>query len=106
MTLYHVTHVDNLDSILQNGLIPTIGKYSKEMGETEPAVWLFQDLDTAEEMTPVWLYPFYGYDLVYLSVELPDDYPLDYSSGSDCEVCVLETITPDHISVYDEYLID
>ena len=41
MELYHVTKGENVASILQKGLIPTIGKYAKEMGEYIPSVWLF-----------------------------------------------------------------
>ena len=41
MTLYHVTPLSNLDSILRTGLQPQIGEHSLSAGETVQVVYLF-----------------------------------------------------------------
>ena len=40
-TLYHVTTLDNLNSIIRNGLVPNIGDRSKKLGETESRIYFF-----------------------------------------------------------------
>ena len=101
MLLYHVTKAENVPSILKNGIIPKRGKYANEMGETSTSIWFFQCLEDADEMAPIWLEPFYGTDLVFLEVELPDDYPLEYT-GSDYEVCISSVIPPKYIRVLEK----
>ena len=98
---YHVTPSKNVTNILKEGLIPKIGNYSKEMGENIKAVWLFPDIDDAEEMTPIWLESFYEEELTILEIDLPDDIPVE-CSGSDYEVYVTRTINPKYIKIYDE----
>lgn len=99
MKYYHITKSCNVNNILKNGLVPTLGDYALEMGEYEPSVWLFIGIDEAEEMAPVWLEPFYGDDLVMLEVDLPDNFPIDYT-GSDYEVVSFSTIPPQYISLF------
>lgn len=53
--LYHVTPYDNLESILKNGLIPTIGPRSAKIGGVKPAVYLFQSLDEVEDALMNWM---------------------------------------------------
>ena len=101
MELYHVTKSENVADIMKNGLVPSIGKYATEMGETQKAVWLFPRLEDAQEMIPVWLEPFYGSDLCILKINLPDDFPVEYT-GSDYEVYVTETIRPEYITITEE----
>ena len=48
MELYHVTKSENVADIMKNGLVPSIGKYATEMGETQKAVWLFPRLEDAQ----------------------------------------------------------
>lgn len=98
MILYHVTKKENIEKIMNEGLIPMLGKYAVEMGECIPSVWLFPDIDDAKEMAPIWLEPFYGPDLVYLKVYLPDNTMLEYT-GSDYEVYVTTCIPPSNISI-------
>lgn len=42
---FHVTPMDNLKSILKNGLIASIGERSEDCGESFPAIWLFPDYE-------------------------------------------------------------
>lgn len=53
--LYHVTPSDNLDSILAKGLIPSIGPRSAELGELEPRIYLFRNLDDVETALTNWM---------------------------------------------------
>lgn len=99
MKLYHVTPAQNVKSILATGLLPQIGNYARQMGETTASIWLFSDIDDCLEMTEAWLIPVYGDDLTILEVTLPDDFPLEYT-GSDYEVFVVKPISADHIKVY------
>ncbi len=101
MELYHVTQSKNIKNITELGLIPSIGKYAAEMGETHKAVWLFPGLKEAQEMIPIWLKPFYGVDLSILKVSLPDDFPVEHT-GSDYEVYTAETISPEHITIMED----
>lgn len=101
MKLYHVTPGHNLDGIFKKGLIPQKGAYASEMGESEKAIWLFQTLEDADEMIPIWLEPFFGDDLVILEITLPDDYQLEYS-GRDYEVYTTMKIGPEHIRISEE----
>lgn len=57
-TYYHVTDVENLDSIFINGLIPFIGPLSKQLGETGepiPAVYLFTSEEACRDAMSGWL---------------------------------------------------
>lgn len=51
---YHVTPYQNIDSIMQNGIIPQIGPLSKKLREPHPAVFLFNDIISAEEAIMNW----------------------------------------------------
>ena len=73
------------------------------MGETTPLIWLFPNIDDALEMTPIWLEPFYGDELVFLEVTLPDDFPVDYA-GSDYEIVSYDKIPPEWINQIDPYV--
>lgn len=57
-TYYHVTDVENLDSIFKNGLVPSIGPLSEQLGETGepvPAVYLFTSEETCRDAMSGWL---------------------------------------------------
>ena len=101
MTLYHATKEENICQILSDGLKPRIGKYAKEMGEKEAFIWLFPSFKDAMEMIPVWLEPFYGTELALLRIDLPDNFPLEYT-GSDYEVITAEPIPAEYITLCTE----
>lgn len=98
MRYYHVTPVENYNSIMVNGLVPQIGDRSAGL-ETQPAVFLFpteEDMDTALSS---WLgNEFEDYaenELVSLEVLLPDTF-VTYSDVA-YEVSVTEVIPPELI---------
>lgn len=50
---YHVTLASNLDSIMRDVLVPSIGDRSSALGESGPAVFLFPSREYLEDAT--WL---------------------------------------------------
>ena len=60
--LYHVTTASAIERIRNQGLIPAIGPRSRKAGEDRPWVYLFPDMETAEDAMANWL-----------GDELPDD---------------------------------
>ncbi|WP_346798108.1 hypothetical protein R5M92_04285 [Halomonas sp. Bachu 37] len=52
---YHVTLKENLPSIQAHGLMPMIGRFSKELGETIPAVYLFPSAEACKNALLNWL---------------------------------------------------
>lgn len=108
-TYYHVTDVRNLDSILQDGLVPQIGPLSKQLGdtgETAPAIFLFTSDEACRDAMSSWLGEAFdeldeekGKESrhVILRVELDDDYSDD--DGVFYEKAVYKRIPPDRISI-------
>lgn len=102
--LYHITPLVNVSSILKDGLHPMIGDRSSKLNELEPAVYLFPDMDAAENAWMNWL----GEELeeenevALLAVELPPDACTVDSVGY--EVVVLSVIPPSSIKVLAESL--
>ena len=60
MKLYHVSLLRNLKSIMKVGLEPRIGERSKEIGETEKAVYLFPTIDDMNCALGQWLGDWYN----------------------------------------------
>lgn len=52
---FHVTPVSNLPAILVEGLQPSIGPRSALLGESQPAVYLFQTRSDVENALMGWL---------------------------------------------------
>lgn len=69
---YHVTTLDSLDAIRSSGLEPRIGPRSEELGEPEPAIYLFPSLEDVETALSNWLGEWFEDDvsLVVLEIDL------------------------------------
>lgn len=96
MKLYHITKNDNIESIMQNGLIPQINEKSKSVNETDSLIYLcpYDDI-------PVWKI-ILGYDTV-LCVDLPDDTPVSpYCYSVYMEYTYDKIISPANITVVDD----
>ena len=95
---YHVTPVENLDSILTHGLRPTIGDRSQEIGETDAAVYLFPSYADLVDGLGNWLGECFDDEdeLVVLEV---DGYRLPFCESVGYEITVSEPISPDRIRV-------
>lgn len=52
---WHATPIENLDTILREGLMPRIGPRSRDLGEAEPAVYLFPDLAAVDAAVGSWM---------------------------------------------------
>lgn len=107
MVCYHVTLMDNLNSIMEKGLIPTIGERSEDCGENEELIYLFPTLDDMETALGSWLGEWYngnyGEDIVLASLEinLPDDFPI-YLGEVEYEVVSRKVIEPKFIKFFKE----
>ena len=55
MMHYHVTPLENLAAVLRDGLVPALGPRSLQMGEPEPAVFLFTSYEAMETALSNWL---------------------------------------------------
>lgn len=55
MIAYHLTTLDNYESIIENGLTPQIGPRSEALGETESRIYLFPDKLTCYDALSNWL---------------------------------------------------
>jgi len=53
-TFYHVTRKENLESILENGLIPQVGERSSQLNE-ESGIFMFYSLDDMNNALGSWL---------------------------------------------------
>lgn len=54
-TYWHITPEENVNSILENGLIPQIGARSRNADEPVPAIYLFGSKEEAEDAAMNWL---------------------------------------------------
>lgn len=53
--MYHVTPLKNLESIKKHGLLCKIGPRSQKIGEPVSAIYLFPNLDYANDAVANWL---------------------------------------------------
>lgn len=99
MKLYHVTLRSNLESILSNGLIPDIGERSYDAGETQKFVFLFPTKNDVENAMLTWLGEYYyDEDVVYLEVNLPDNFPIEQGEV-EYEMISRQIIPKEYISI-------
>lgn len=81
--LYHVTLMENVESILKDGLIPQIGERSREFGEEFEAVYMFPSIDDMECALGQWLGEWYNDEygeeipLASLEITVPDQFPIE-----------------------------
>lgn len=81
-TYYHVTLKKNLESILNNGLLPKIGELSRLCDEKEKRIYLFPSLNDMETALGNWLgielNDLYGEstECCSLKITLPNDFPI------------------------------
>lgn len=100
ITLFHVTPISKVDSIMEKGLIPQIGERAKEL-ETKEKVYLFPTYQDCQTALYQWLgdeFDELEEEVVSLKVELPDDFPLEKTC--EWELTSKITIEPSCISFY------
>ena len=106
---FHVTPMENLEGILQNGLQPMIGERSIDCNENKKAIYLFHSISDMDNALLNWLRECFpeDIDLAILQIDVPDGFPITTekdSNGDDFfESVCLEPIPVDYISaIYDE----
>lgn len=100
LTLFHVTPISNLESILEKGLIPQIGERSEGI-EQQDLVFLFKTYEDCETALGQWLgaeFDDLDEELVSLKVDLPLDFPL--LDTGDWEMASVSVIEPTYISFW------
>lgn len=108
--LYHVTPAENIESILANGLQPSIGQRSLELGEDTPAIYLFRSLEDIDNALGSWLGRWFDEHYtepielkvlkIFISKESESQLYL-YDDPVSFEVISYSTIPTDYISVID-----
>lgn len=90
---YHITKKDNLCSIKENGLIPSIGNNAHNFGEIEKAVYLFSDNLTAFDAYSNWFGDCFEEDEDVIILELNEELIKDYKySEAKYEILVSQKI--------------
>lgn len=105
---FHVTPIQNVPSIMKNGLIPQIGERSGAQGEEIPAVYLFPTKDDMDNALSNWLGDWfedtYGPDveLAIIRVSLPKSVFVHYTFDVSYECYVTEPISPKQMFFFTE----
>ena len=99
MTLYHVTHKEDVESILKNGLVPMYGMRT-QITDDRVAVYFFKELDDAfkKDVTTWMTFCLPRECMALLKVTLPDDYPSLHERYG-WEVYSVSMIPPEYIEV-------
>lgn len=82
---FHVTSMENVKSIRENGLVPQIGERSAEIREREENIYLFTSYEAMDNALMNWLGEWYN-----------ENY------GDECELAVLKVLIPPEIEIIDE----
>ncbi len=100
-TLYHVTHQDYLNSIMEQGLLPIYG-YRSQINDDLERVYFFKEIDDDfVKDTHTWMTFFLPREkMVLLKVTLPDDFP-GLRERYGWEVMSENPIAPEYIEVMD-----
>lgn len=95
--VYHVTPTRNLPSIRKLGLIPRIGPNSRQLGETQPLIYLFPTRVDVNDALMNWLGDQYDDDepLSLLTLNVPSS--LLSKSTVDYELISTHIINPKYI---------
>lgn len=77
---YHVTPSKNVPQIMQQGLLAQVGDRSEQLGE-ESGIYLFPDIDSAEDAVANWMGAEFDEDeaLALLEVILPEGVEIEKS---------------------------
>lgn len=111
---YHVCRGSSLTSILERGLIPSIGRNSENAGEATPAVFLFTSRLACEDALQNWLGELFDDDeqLYVLEIMLPENFPVisdvEYEIKTECTIsseCIIEVLDERFIPVRDRGLL-
>lgn len=99
-TFYHVTVSENLESIMEKGLVPSVGERSEQLGEGA-SIFLFPSQEDAEDAVANWLGDQFDEDTAFalLEIYIPVEIEIHRSENVDWEVSVHDPIPPNCIKV-------
>ena len=103
-TFYHVTLLNNLNSIMTSGLIPHIGHLATLCDETKSRVYLFPTQEDMETALSSWLGEAieaeFGekVECCSLKIQLPDNFPI--TEGDVEYECYCEYVIPPKYITY------
>lgn len=105
---FHVTPMENVQNIMEHGLVPKIGERSGAQGEETPAIYLFPTMDDMDNALSNWLGEWfediYGPDveLAIVKAFLPPDIYVHYDLSVAYECYVTEPIPSQHLFFFTE----
>lgn len=105
---FHVTPMENVQNIMEHGLVPQIGERSGAQGEEAPAIYLFPTMDDMDNALSNWLGEWfedtYGPDveLAIVKAFLPPDIYVHYALSVAYECYVTEPIPSRHLFFFTE----
>ncbi|MGN8632897.1 hypothetical protein ACTNEW_15280 [Blautia sp. HCP3S3_G3] len=103
-TMYHITSIDNWESIQEYGLVPQYGFLSDMVMEQLPGVYMFLEKDEVNYAMQHWFGDMirYVYDrekLILLEIQIPDDFGIEERFG--WEAISRSTIPAEYIKIVD-----
>ena len=100
-TLFHVTPISNVKSILKDGLLPQLGERSQQVEDEKEGVFMFSNYESCEHALCNWLgeeFEELEEELITLKIELANEFPLEQET--EWEMISRKTIDPKYISLY------
>jgi len=104
---YHVTPTSNLESIIKNGLQPSIGERSLDRGENEQRIYLFTSKQACEDALSTWLGEcFENEEPEFLTILEIDPAGITGISEASFEIACCHIISASFIiAIYDEFFL-
>lgn len=87
--VWHVTPVENLESIISDGLKPAIGPRSAELGEKVEAIYCFDSPEDLENALSNWMGDVFDEDqvLALLELDVPENALAGEGAGFEVVIC-------------------
>lgn len=104
-TYYHLTPLENLDEILQQGLQARYGERSELAGESEAAIFLFTSAAAVDDACLNWLCDYFDEDQALAALAVNMDHLPEYHTDDSFEVAVWEGIGPEHLTLISKDLL-
>lgn len=105
---FHVTPMENVQNIMEHGLVPQIGERSGAQGEETPAIYLFPTRDDMDNALSNWLGEWFedaycpDAELAVIKVSLPKDVYVHYDRTVLYECYVTEPIPSKQLFFFTE----
>lgn len=106
---FHVTPIENVQNIMERGLVPQIGERSCAHGEESPAIYLFPTMDDMVNALSNWLGEWFedaygpNVELAIVKAFIPPDIYVHYDPSVAYECYVTEPIPPKQLFFFTEH---